>query len=559
MFTKILRVFNSRLWIKIMLPVFVIVSLVIGISIGFNISFQQKLGIQQLAFHNKTLAHVVEGSMFDALAVGDNDTVRLQFERFHRNIPDIKMFVYDFNGKISFATDINSVGNPIDDYIGAGSASAVNRMLKTGEDSDQPFYSMSGATSYIADHQVIKNEAGCYHCHGSTNQILGGISILSPETEIRAGINKGRTINVLIGGIGLVLIILFIWLFFHFFVNSKVILIMDAVARMRQGDFSRDTDIGQGDEMNHILARINMVNQELRTALGQVKDGSQSMLTSASELDSISDTLGRASTDTAQKTSALSTAAEEMSINNRAISEAMNQSASSINTIASAIEEMSSTVNEIAQNVNSSKEITTNVVAEFSQIEKTVYELGRKADDVDEVTNEIRSIAEQVSMLALNAKIEAARAGEAGKGFAVVAQEITALALDTNQATLDADKTLLYIKQVIKDTIDKVQKMTRIIQQADESMSSISAAVEEQNVTTREISQNIGSVSNDIAEVNSSVTQGAQVANDIAKDIALVENDTRNVQDNSSKLNVHAGELSKMAEGFRELLRKFTI
>lgn len=556
---NVVRILNSRLWAKILVPIFIIVFLVIGISIGFNISFQQKTGNQQLEFQNRTLVYAVEGSMFDALSIGDNDTVRMQFERLNQKIPDIKIFVYDFNGQISFSTDKDSIGKSVNDYMADNAQQAVQTMLETGEPLEQSFRSNLENTSYIMDHQVIANETKCYHCHGDSKKILGGISIFSSDEKIKNAITKGRTINLIVGGIGLVLIISFIWLFFHFFVNSKVTVILDAMARMRQGDFSRDIPVDRGDEMNHILARINLINHELRQTLGQVKSSSDIMLTAASELDLISNTLYTSNKETVQKTETLSAAAEEMSINNNAISDAMDQATTSINTIASAIEEMSSTVNEIAQNVNSSKEITMNVVEEFSQIEDVVDALGKRADDVDVVTDEIRSIAEQVSMLALNAKIEAARAGEAGKGFAVVAQEITTLAMDTNQATLDADEKLHWMKRMTKETIVKVQAMSKLIQQSNDAMNSISAAVEEQNATTREISQNIGSVSNDISEVNSSVTQSSVVAGEIARDIVMVENDSKTVQEDSSKLNRNAQQLSQMAENFRDLLKKFTI
>lgn len=72
---------NSRLWVRVIIPVSVIVIAVVLGSLWYNISFQVKSGETQLKSQSRMLAHAVEGGMFDALAIGDNDTVRIQFKR----------------------------------------------------------------------------------------------------------------------------------------------------------------------------------------------------------------------------------------------------------------------------------------------------------------------------------------------------------------------------------------------------------------------------------------------------------------------------------------------
>ncbi len=199
------------------------------------------------------------------------------------------------------------------------------------------------------------------------------------------------------------------------------------------------------------------------------------------------------------------------------------------------------------------------MVGAFDSILLAVQELGTRANDVDEVTDQIRSISEQVSMLALNAKIEAARAGEAGKGFAVVAHEITDLATETNQSTIEEDEKLVWIKTTSNELIEKVKDLADLVKNSDDAISSIAAAVEEQNVTTLEISKNINEVSEKISDVNQSVNQGAQVASEIAQDITRVQDVSAKVQENSGSLNENASALSTMAEKFLALMKQFKV
>jgi len=559
MFDKVINTINRRLWLRILLPLSIIVVVVVAANIGYNMVYQVKSGEAQLQSQNRMLALAVEGGMFDALSIGDNDTVRLQFKRLGEQIRDLKVFVYDFQGLVSFSTDSRTLGKKIQEIIGEASSKDITAMMESGKASEKSFRISMEGESFLLENNPILNEKKCFHCHGDKLKVLGGISVVSAESSIYEAVGKARQASLLIGIIGLAVIILFIWLFFHFLVNKKIRMVLDATHDMRRKDFSKSYEIRKGDEINHILSRINLVTQDLRQTFKQFSDHSDTIFHSASELSLISKDLNSASTDTSQKATTVSSASEEMSINNRSIASSMEQATDSLNAVASAIEQMSATVGEIARNVSATKEITEQVVQGFDMITGVVDELGKRANDVDLVTDEIRAISEQVGMLALNAKIEAARAGAAGKGFAVVAQEITELADETNKSTLEADEKLRWIKEKSKEVVEKVAGLTAIVKESEHSIAGISAAVEEQNTTTREIAKNITDVSADISEVNSSVNQGALVAAEIAKDITLVEEGARKVRSGSGQLNDNAERLSSMAENFREIIKQFKV
>ncbi|MBU0973243.1 MAG: hypothetical protein KKC20_21550 [Proteobacteria bacterium] len=559
MFKKLFNYINSRLWIRILIPLSLSVILVMLLTLWYNISFQNRLGTGQLINQNKIMVRAVEGGMFDALAIGDNDTVRNQFKRLNEKITGFKVFVYDFNGIVSFSSDIDSVGKSVKNYIGEDASRELDGMLKTGEASDVSFRVILDTEPFTMKNDPILNESRCFHCHGQKAKVLGGISVFSSVASMEASIKKGRNTSIGIGAAGLCAIIFLAWMFFHFLVNKKVMLVMDATSRMREKDFTHEYTIKKGDEINHILSRINVVTQELRQTIVHVVDNSGTIFSSATHLSQIADNLNNSSQEASEMSRSVSAAAEEMSVGNRSIAAAMEEATQSLNAIAAAVEEMSATVSEIAKGSAESKQIIAQVVGAFESIVSAVEELGSRADDVDQVTDEIRSISEQVSMLALNAKIEAARAGEAGKGFAVVAHEITDLATETNQSTIEADKKLVWIKNTTKDLIERVKGLAGLVRNSDDAISSIAAAVEEQNATTLEIAKNINEVTGKISLVNDSVNQGAQVASEIAQDITRVQDVTVQVQESSTRLNESASALSKMSETFLALVKQFKV
>jgi methyl-accepting chemotaxis protein len=559
MFKNLFRPISRRLWLKILIPVSLSVILVMSVVIWYNISFQNRLGTDQLTNQNKIMALAVEGGMFDALAIGDNDTVRTQFKRLNEKLKGFKVFVYDFNGIVSFSSDINSVGKPIKNYLEKASEKDLSTMLKTGKASNTSFQVTLEGETFAMENDPILNDSGCFHCHGPNRAVLGGISVYSSMTTMNNSIQKGKFTSILIGITGLCVLILIVWMFFHFLVNKKILLILDATSRMREKDFTHEYTIEKGDEVNHILAKINKVTQELRGTMLQIVENSGTISVSSNQLKGIADDLNGVSKDASEMTGSVSAAAEEMSVGNQSIAAAMEDATQSLNAIAAAVDEMSATVGEIAKGSAESKQTIDQVVGAFDSILIAVTELGSRANEVDAVTDQIRSISEQVSMLALNAKIEAARAGEAGKGFAVVAHEITDLAADTSQSTVEADEKLAWIKTTSNELIERVKGLAGLVQNSDEAISSIAAAVEEQNVTTLEIAKNINEVSGQISQVNDSVNQGAQVAAEIAQDITRVQDVTVQVQKNSGTLNENASALSLMAEKFLTLMKQFKV
>lgn len=556
---KLFRTIRRRLWLKILIPVTLIVCLVIGASVLFNGVFQERCSLGQMDQQNIALTQVIESSMFDSLSTGDNDVVRRQFQRINDALPDLMILVYDFNGRITFSTQKTEIGKSIDSFLMPEARAGMSAMLETGAAFQGQNRTQINGINFVFDSREIRNEAQCHHCHGSSRQILGGITVFSPSDAILRQISKGKQINWLTGVAGLILIVVFVWAFFHFSVNIKVRQILAVMAKMRQGDFTQEIVIPEGDEMNHILARIGIVNTDLRQVLAQVQQGSERILTSSRELSTISDSLAQASSATSSRAETVSASAEEMRITNRTIADSMEQSAGSVSSVASAVEEMAATVAEIVKNVNTSMDLAHQVAEDFNRVEQAVGTLGVNADEVDTVTDEIRSISEQVSMLALNAKIEAARAGEAGKGFAVVAEEITALALDTSRATIEADEKLMRMKQMTRETISLVQDMARLVQDSVTAMTTISASVEEQNATTSEIARSVGSVSEDVMVVNANVGQSVEVAGEIAQNISTVEHDSQKVKQSSDRLNEHAKDLSAMADDFEKLLSRFKV
>jgi methyl-accepting chemotaxis protein len=112
----------------------------------------------------------------------------------------------------------------------------------------------------------------------------------------------------------------------------------------------------------------------------------------------------------------------------------------------------------------------------------------------------IEGIAFQTNILALNAAVEAARAGEQGKGFAVVAGEVRTLAQRSAQAAKE-------IKQLIQDSVHKVEAGATQVQHAGTTMQEILTSIRRVTDIVGEISGASAEQSQGIQQMNQAISQ----------------------------------------------------
>ena len=152
--------------------------------------------------------------------------------------------------------------------------------------------------------------------------------------------------------------------------------------------------------------------------------------------------------------------------------------ASNLEQTAASMEELTGTVKqnaEHARHANQLADAATDIAVKgggvVNQVVDTMASIKASSARISDIISVIDGIAFQTNILALNAAVEAARAGEQGRGFAVVATEVRHLA---QRSTLAARE----IKDLIGDSVEKVEQGARLVDQAGEAMDDIVTSVE---------------------------------------------------------------------------------
>ncbi|WP_295958663.1 methyl-accepting chemotaxis protein [uncultured Xanthomonas sp.] len=213
-------------------------------------------------------------------------------------------------------------------------------------------------------------------------------------------------------------------------------------------------------------------------------------------------------------------AAGEIAAGNADLSRRTEQQAASLEETAASMEELTSTVRQNAERASQANQLAIGATAVASQggavvaqVIDTMNGIQTSSRRIADIIGVIDGIAFQTNILALNAAVEAARAGEQGRGFAVVASEVRVLAQRSAEAAKE-------IKQLIDDSVSKVDAGSVLVNNAGSTMHEIVVSVQRVTDFMTEISAASQEQSSGIEQVTQTITHMDQATQQNA---ALVE------------------------------------
>ena len=297
----------------------------------------------------------------------------------------------------------------------------------------------------------------------------------------------GRRLTMLLIGMG-VLTVLMGGMFSWMTTRSITRPLQDAVGvakRVAGGKLGAPIEVSGKDETSELLRALKEMDDSLSRIVSQVRSGTD-------EIGAASNEISAGNADLSGRTEAQASALEETASSMGQLTLTVKQNA-----------ENARQANQLVQSASGSAVQGGEVV---SQVVHTMASISASAKKIVDIIGVIDGIAFQTNILALNAAVEAARAGEQGRGFAVVAAEVRTLAQRSAQAAKE-------IKELIGDSVKKVESGNALVDDAGRQMAEIVAAV-----------QHVAGIMNDITEASQEQSVGIEEVN---RAIATMDEMTR--------------------------------
>ncbi|GAA0579408.1 methyl-accepting chemotaxis protein [Halomonas salifodinae] len=254
--------------------------------------------------------------------------------------------------------------------------------------------------------------------------------------------------------------------------------VRELVEGVAQGDLSQAIQVGNA-KTTSLLATLARMQEALRQVVKQVRDGSEGVAIGAEQI-------AAGNSDLSQRT-------EEQAAN-------LQQTAASMEQIASAVRSTEASATQAVNLGEDTRQAATQGGEVVNQVVGTMEEIQASSRRIADIIGVIDEIAFQTNLLALNASVEAARAGEQGRGFAVVAGEVRKLASRSAESAQE-------IRQLIQDSVGKVDSGSELVGRAGETMQGILDQVRQVGTVIEEISAATSEQTSGLDQVNTAVTQ----------------------------------------------------
>lgn len=521
-----------------------------SVVIYLNITSQQEGLKTRMVTYGEEIKSLAYAGIRHPMSIGDSAAVGKQMLDIKNAVKGLDLAICDFKEQIIFSTDEKMINKSVPEFIHNKDAlKAVKDLLETGQHRyGKSFEDAGGGKRYLINLYEVLNEKECYHCHGASKKVIGGLIVKQSTDETYAAMASLRNRSMLIGIVGIGAIITMLYFLLAKLVTRPAVEFSKEAEQIAEGDLTVYLEIKGEDEIASLGKAINKMASNLKDMMTKVKlvtesvsSVTENMVSSPGKVlaganlqrDTIEKSAGfvedidNSISSVAMSADSLAASAEEASssiiemvTSIERVAESANVFSVSASDAASSIEEMVASIKEIAESLEVLSASSEETAASLTQINTTVNEVERGAAESVSLAEHVTAEASDKGMNAANAAI---------KGMEDIKESVGAIAEGIDRLGKKSEeigKILNVIDEVADQTSLLALNAAILAAQAGEHgkgfsvvADEIKSLAEKTSLSTKEIATLIESVQ---AETKSSVKMAEKGIQSVDKGMKVV-------------------------------------
>lgn len=255
-------VIKKRLGFKIMAAMVAIILVSLVTEIYMRIYFGTRDRLEIATSITRELADSIYAGIKSPMAIGDKEAIKKQLQDLRGRAKDVEVFICAFDQETTYSTLEDKIDTRVGDFIyNKATRQALNEILETGVeprfDPGKPFEDEVAGRRYLVTIKPILNERDCYHCHGSSRKVLGGMVIRFDAERLYTQVVAQRNRTVIIAIFLIPLAAIFTYLIVNKLIRRPVEDLAEKAKRFAEGDMSVSVDVKTEDEIGILGKTFN--------------------------------------------------------------------------------------------------------------------------------------------------------------------------------------------------------------------------------------------------------------------------------------------------------------
>jgi signal transduction histidine kinase/CheY-like chemotaxis protein len=260
-----------------MVAMLIIILLVLMAEIYMRIYFGTKDRLEIASTISRELADSVYAGIKYPMGIGDSEAIKRELSDIRKKARDVEVFICDFDQEITYSTHEDKVKTRVADSIQNRAAlQTLTETLKTGVepqfDPRKPLEDKIAGRRYLIVIEPILNQKDCYHCHGPSRKVLGGLVTRYDAERTYAQVIAQRNRTLVIAISLLPIAVALIYLMVTRLVRHPVESLAEKAKRFAEGDMSVSIDVKTEDEIGVLGNTFNYMVESVSSSSRRLEE-----------------------------------------------------------------------------------------------------------------------------------------------------------------------------------------------------------------------------------------------------------------------------------------------
>lgn len=254
-----------------MATIIVSITLVMSFEIILDLYFGKKDAIKLMETLSLDLAASTYSGIKYPMSVGDSSAVEQVLTDIREKMEGIEVFICDTNQLITWSTHRDKIYTNITNTINnAEPMAALALLLQSGEAPKESFEAEIDGKRHIIIIEPILNEEACFHCHGSSRKIIGGMIVKTNVERALRTVTAAKNRTILTTILALLAIIVISYAMIEKFISRRVQRFAGGVKKVAAGDLDFEIQARSTDEIGDLARSFNIMTHELKEARDEI-------------------------------------------------------------------------------------------------------------------------------------------------------------------------------------------------------------------------------------------------------------------------------------------------